>query len=421
MLEAEIPAQRIRALGLRIQEGDGVAEKRGLADRRRVRLQDRAARERIAEGGRRREVVVGARRHDRLLAEALLVDDRVRRVVAVLREVVDQDRRGEQAEARADDGFALQLLRRPGDADARAHQVRRILVGGALPVRVGQPTQHLETVGRELCDRLQLIGRDGGRRDRVRRVEGPAVFRASVLLVDRTIVVVAQAQVEREIALHAPIVLHESGEEVGIPGAERVDVEEALGGQPIEELRHVLAHGLGLRRAGILVDPPVAAEIVSAGRVSIGDGAQAVLAKVGAHFDAVVALELGPASVQLHRLRRARRRLVVAKRLECRARVEVDVGQRRPHRIRADVARKAERSGIETLARIRRALVHVRVVQPQIQNAGGADRVDLVHAAAPVFAAGDLAAGDVLEVVVLLAGQRIVTDVERDAARLLML
>src|SRR4029077_18191573 len=116
---------------------------------------------------------------------------------------------------------------------------------------------------------------------------------------------VAQAQVEREVALHAPIVLYESGEEVGVPGAERVDVEEALGGQPVEKLRHVLAHGFGLRRTGILVDPPVAAEVVSARRVSISDGAQAVLAEVGAHFEAVIALELGPASIELNRLRRA--------------------------------------------------------------------------------------------------------------------
>ena len=43
--------------------------------------------------------------------------------------------------------------------------------------------------------------------------------------------------------------------------------------------------------------------------------------------------------------------------------------------------------------------------------------LEAVDAAAPVFAAGDLSAGDISEVVVLLRRQRIVADVERHAAQ----
>ena len=296
------------------------------------------------------------------------------------------------------------------------HQVRSDLVGGALPVRIGQAAEHVEAAHGDLRDGLLVVGGDGGRRDGVRRVEGPAVFGAPVLFVDWTVVVVAHAEVEREVALHAPIVLQEAGGEVGIPGAVGVDVEEALRGQPVEELRHVLSHGFGLRGAGGLVHPPVAAEIIPAGAVSIGNGAQAVLTKIGPHLQAVVAFELGPASIELGRLGRTGGGLVIAQRLECGAGVEINVGQRRPHGIGADVAGKAEGRGIEALAGIRGALVHVGVVQAEIQDAGGTDGVDLVEAGAPVFAAGDLAAGNVAEVVVLLGRERVVADVKRHAA-----
>ena len=183
-------------------------------------------------------------------------------------------------------------------------------------------------------------------------------------------------------------------------------------GQSVEELRHVLSHGFGLRGAGGLVHPPVAAEIVSAGAVSIGDGAEAALAKIGPYLNTVVAFELGPASIELGRLGRTRGGLVIAQRLERRAGVEINVGQRGAHGIGADVTRKTEGRGIEALARIRGALVHIGVVEAEIEDAGGSDRVDFVQATAPVFAAGDLPAGDVAEVVILLGRERIVADVE---------
>ncbi len=64
---------------------------------------------------------------------------------------------------------------------------------------------------------MQVVVGDGSRGDRIRRVEREAILGASVFLMKRTVVIESYAQVQSEIALHAPIVLHKTGREVGIP------------------------------------------------------------------------------------------------------------------------------------------------------------------------------------------------------------
>src|SRR4029077_8920014 len=71
---------------------------------------------------------------------------------------------------------------------------------------------------------------------------------------------------------------------------------------------------------------------------------------------------------------------------------------------------------VEALARIGGGFVHEGVIEAQVENVVGIDGVDFIQAAAPVFARGQLAAGNVIEVVVLGGGERVVADVEREPA-----
>src|SRR3954451_22787416 len=129
MLQSEIKAQGVRALHLWVQERNGLSEERLEAERRSRRLQDAAAGERVAQGGWPRiQIVVARHGHGTLLAESLLVDERIRRVVTVLSQCGDGDGRDEHAEAAADYRLSVKLTRCPRKSDARAYQVGRVLV-----------------------------------------------------------------------------------------------------------------------------------------------------------------------------------------------------------------------------------------------------------------------------------------------------
>ncbi len=180
------------------------------------------------------------------LAEALLIDFRVGGVGAGDGQVGNGHWRDEDAEGSAEYGLAFEDVRRPGEARARADDVGIVLIDGVVArVGEGEAAEHVERAHRNLGNRRLGVGCRGGGRERIRRGGVEAVDRASPLLVVRRVVIEAHAEVDGQVRLDAPIVLHEAGAVVGIPGTVGIQVVGAAIGQAQEEGGKILAHHHG--------------------------------------------------------------------------------------------------------------------------------------------------------------------------------
>ena len=86
------------------------------------------------------------------------------------------------------------------------------------------------------------------------------------------------SKIQRQVTLDTPIVLHEAGEVIRIPGPGSVDIEESLVRQAQQKLRHILPHRHrgGCARRGS--HPTIAAEVKASSRLGVSDPCSAGIA-----------------------------------------------------------------------------------------------------------------------------------------------
>src|SRR5205814_1984518 len=91
-----------------------------------------AIRERVAERGGGGHVIVIRGHNLGRLAESFLGENRIGRIRAAYAQRRDDDGRDEHAESAPHNGFAVEQVRSPGEAETWAEQVRRSLVNGRV-------------------------------------------------------------------------------------------------------------------------------------------------------------------------------------------------------------------------------------------------------------------------------------------------
>ena len=140
----------------------------------------------------------------------------------------DDERHRVDGEAAPRHRLGVELV---GEPDARLEVVLVGLPEGAVAV-VGEQdaASHLERRWRDLGDRIGGVGRLRGRSNRQRRGRVPPSLVAIVRVVGRALVLVAEAEVDRQPVVDRPVVLHEHAVVRLVVHALRVAVDEAAGG-----------------------------------------------------------------------------------------------------------------------------------------------------------------------------------------------
>src|SRR5207245_7844345 len=114
--------------------------------------------------------------------------------------------------AAADDGFSAKRFRHPCEAEPRAED------GGVTAINIaiacagkGEPSYRFELAGRDLWNRIQIVGLGGRRRDGAGSGWVKAIHRAVVALSSRSFMFPAESDVEGEVRPGARVVLDEEG------------------------------------------------------------------------------------------------------------------------------------------------------------------------------------------------------------------
>ena len=216
---------------------------------------------------------------------------------AVLHDAADDERHRVDADAAAQHGFRVQLVREP---DARLEVVPVRVPEAGLAVRCEQqPADRVERRHRQLCDRVGRVGRFRRRRDGEGRIRVESVHVPVVDFRRRPLVLVTEPEVDGETVRDLPVVLNEHAvvHRVVQPLAVAVDASARRlpeketgvrlpeqGGGIVLEPRVVCAENVVAARAaevggGFLVQPPVVAH---AHGVAAHDAGQRRLERVDA-------------------------------------------------------------------------------------------------------------------------------------------
>ncbi len=281
-----------------------------------------------------------------------------------------------------------------------------------LPGPAKRETAHrLELGGGNLRDGVKRVSRCRRRRNRVDGRGVEAIRCAVITLGRRTFVLPSHAEIQRETVLHAPIILHKNG---GIPGLLRavcVQVEAAAGRQPQQERSEILAKR---RRGGVILRTPgpIRAESVNPRRVTVRVSALAVIPRVGADLDGMVAVDLHHVAEELVNIEGSVAVAAHSQTLEAGgggagAGAECHVRQAHKLRTAGDVGRKADVGGVEAVRRRAVVLDEARPVGAHIHHHVGRDGIDIVQRRPPVGPIQKLAEARIPEVIVLIPTARL--------------
>ena len=202
---------------------------------------------RIGEVGAERQAVVGGDGDRRVAREPDLIED-----VVEARHALDLERRREQTRAAADDGPVIQLV---GRAQARLHVVgvrvpHAVVLIGQILIAADQARAEVGRGERHASRRHARVGRLRRRLDRARRREIEAAHVAVLRFRHAQFEVVADAEVQRQLVGHAPVVVDEHAVRVHRIVGQRARFDERRGDRQAQhEGRDALAVLAGRRRA----------------------------------------------------------------------------------------------------------------------------------------------------------------------------